>query len=63
MSREEIQELLPLIPDEHIETLYNFVMTLIPEEELTPEELEAFEEGLRDIEENGGIRHEDIDWK
>ena len=63
MSREEIQELLPLIPDEHIETLYNFVMTLIPEEELTPEELEAFEEGLRDIEENGGTRHEDINWK
>ena len=63
MSREEIQELLPLIPDEHIETLYNFVMTLVPGVELTPEELKAHEEGLRDIEENGGIRHEDIDWK
>ena len=63
MSREAVKNLISQIPDEYMETLYNFVMTLIPEEELTPEELEAFEEGLRDIEENGGIRHEDIDWK
>jgi len=63
MSRETVKNLISQIPDEYMETLHNFVMTLVPGVELTPEELKAHEEGLRDIEENGGIRHEDIDWK
>ena len=62
MSREEVKELIPLIPDEHIMTLYNFAVTLLPDDELTPAEWKEVEEGLRDIEENGGTRHEDIDW-
>ena len=52
-----------LIPDEHINTLYNVNGQLVEAVRLTPEELEAFDEGMRDIEENGGTRHEDINWK
>jgi len=63
MSREEIQELLPLIPDEHIEVLYDFAAALVPDDELTPAELREVEEALRDMKENGGTRHEDINWK
>ena len=61
MSREEVEELLPLIPDEDMETLYNFAVTLVPDDELTPEELREVQAELKDMKENGGVLREDID--
>ena len=62
MSREAVQELISLIPEEYMEILYKFMVTLVPdEEELTPEELKEFDEAWQDLQENGGITQEELD--
>ena len=63
MSRETVENLISQIPDEYMETLYNFVVKLVPGVELDEETLKAHDAGWKDIQENGSIRHEDIDWK
>jgi len=62
MSRETVKNLISQIPDEYMETLYNFALTLVPGVELEEKELKAHEEGWKDIQDNGGIRHGDVDW-
>lgn len=63
MSRETLRNLIELVPESEIDTLYKVVIKFIPTE--TPElgELEALEEGKKDRAENGAIPHGAIDWE
>jgi len=63
MSREELQDMIELIPDCDFDKIHRFLVELIPESELKPEIQELVEKELRDMKENGGVRHEDIHWK
>lgn len=62
MSKEGLKNLIELVPDEDVETLYKVIIKFIPEEEPEPGDIEALEEGKRDREVNGTVSHNDINW-
>ena len=62
MSKETLKDLIELVPEKDIDTLYKVVVKFIPEVLPEPDELEALKEGRKDREENGTIPHEAINW-
>ncbi len=62
MSKEMLKNLVDLVPEEDVETLYNVVVKFIPEVEPLPDEIEAIKEGREDRKKNGTIPHEAINW-
>ena len=62
MSKEMLKNLIELVPDEDVETLYKVVIKFIPEVEPEPDEITAIMEGREDREKNGTIPHDAIDW-
>jgi hypothetical protein len=62
MSRETIKTLIDLVPEEDVEILYELIVKFIPESLPEPDEIEAIEDGRRDMLENGAVADEDVDW-
>ena len=62
MSKETLKNLIELVPDEDIETLYKVVIKFIPEDKPLDDEVKALEKANKSIEENGTVSHESIDW-
>lgn len=63
MSKEALKNLIELVPESEIDTLYKVVIKFVPEVVPEPDEIEALLEGRRDREENGTIPHDAIDWE
>ncbi len=60
MSKDLLKNIIDLIPDEDIDTIYKVVVKFIPEDKPTPDEIKAIEEAKED---NGElIDHNNIDW-
>ena len=62
MSKEMLKNLIELVPENDIDTLYRVIVKFVPEVIPEPEELEAIRTGRKDREMNGTIPHEAIDW-
>ncbi len=62
MSKEMLKNLIELVPEKDIDTLYRVIIKFVPEVIPEPEELEATKVGRKDREMNGTIPHEAIDW-
>ena len=62
MSKEMLKNLIELVPEKDIDTLYSVIVKFIPEVVPEPDELEAIEAGRKDRTENGTIPHEAINW-
>lgn len=60
MSRDSIKYLIDMIPEKDIETIYRVLVRFVPEDEPTPEELEAIAEAKADT--SPTIPHEFINW-
>lgn len=60
MSKEALKNIIDLVPDEDIETIYKVVLKFIPEAKPEPDELEAIIEAKADI--SGTISHDSINW-
>ena len=63
MSKETLANLIMLVPDKEVDTLYKVILKFIPEGEALPGELEAVKEARKDRETYGTVAHEDINWK
>lgn len=61
MSKELVKGLIDLVPDEDIETIYQFIIKFIPEVEPEEEERIAILEAKEDT--SPTISHNDIDWE
>ncbi|MCM1217197.1 MAG: hypothetical protein NC548_22080 [Lachnospiraceae bacterium] len=61
MGREAVKNLIDMIPEDDIETIYRVLIRFIPEDEPLPDELEAIAEAKADTSET--IPHEAIKWK
>ena len=48
MSKEALKNIIDLVPDEDIETIYKVVIRFIPEDKPEPDELEAIAEANAD---------------
>ena len=60
MSKEALKNIIDLVPDEDIETIYKVVIRFIPEDKPEPDELEAIAEAKADKSET--ISHDSINW-
>ena len=60
MSKEALKNIIDLIPDEDIETIYKVVVKFIPEDKPEPDELEAIREAKADM--NPTVPHDAINW-
>lgn len=62
MSKEMLKNLIELVPEEDVETLYKVIIKFIPETVPEPDEIEAILEGRKDRAKNGTISHDAINW-
>lgn len=62
MSKESVMNLVNLIPEEDMETIYNVLIRFVPESEPLPDEIEAIERANKSIAESGTVSHDEIDW-
>lgn len=62
MSKETLKNLIELVPDKDIDILHQVIIRFIPSEVPEHDEIEAIEAGKTDIEINGTISHDDINW-
>ena len=62
MSKDMIKNLIELVPDNDIDTLYKVIIKFIPEEKPTEEEVKAFLDAAEDRRTNETISHNDINW-
>ncbi|MEE1249268.1 MAG: hypothetical protein UHU19_08595 [Lachnospiraceae bacterium] len=60
MSKEALKNIIDMIPDEDIETIYKVVIKFIPEDKPEPDELEAIAEAKADTSET--ISHDSVNW-
>lgn len=60
MSKEALKNMIDLVPDEDIETIYKVVVKFIPEDRPEPDELDAIAAARADKEPT--ISHDDIHW-
>lgn len=63
MSKETLKNLIELVPEEDIDTLYKVVVKFIPEDKPLIDEIETLEKSNKSIKENGTISHDAIDWE
>ena len=60
MSREAIKNLVDMIQEDDIETIYRVLIRFIPEDEPLPDEIEAIREAREDT--SPAISHDAINW-
>ena len=62
MSKEMLKNLIELVPEEDIETLFRVIVKFVPEVPAEPDEIKAIEEGRADRKKNGTVPHDAINW-
>ena len=62
MSKETLKNLIELIPDEDVDTLFKVIIKFIPETPAEPDEIQAIIDGREDRIKNGAISHNAINW-
>lgn len=60
MSRETIKNMIDMIDEKDIDTIYKVILKFIPEVDPDPDEIEAIAEAKAD--KSSTISHEDINW-
>lgn len=62
MSKEVLKNLIDIISDDDVDTIFKVLIRFVPEDDPLPDEIEAIEAANKDIAENGTIPHEAINW-
>lgn len=62
MSKETLKNLIELVPDEDIDTIYKVIIKFIPAVKPEPDEIAALIAGRADREKNGTVPHDAINW-
>lgn len=62
MSKEMVKNLIDLIDDNDMDTIFKVLIRFIPEDAPMSDELLAIERANRSIAENGTVSHESINW-
>ncbi|MCM1105123.1 MAG: hypothetical protein NC409_13590 [Clostridium sp.] len=62
MSREILKDLIDMISDNDIETIFRILIRFVPEDEPLPDEIRAIEEANRSIIKEGTVPHDAIEW-
>lgn len=62
MSKEMLKNLIDVIAEDDVDTIFKILIRFIPEDEPLPDEIKAIEAANKSIRENGTIPHEAINW-
>lgn len=62
MSREVLKDLIDMISDNDIDTIFKVLIRFVPEDAPFPDEIEAIEKANRSIVKEGTVSHDAIDW-
>lgn len=62
MSKEMLKNLIDIISEDDIDTIFKVLIRFVPEDEPLPDEIAAIEAANKSIKENGTIPHEAVNW-
>lgn len=62
MDREALKDLIDMISDNDVDTIFKILIRFVPEDEPYPDEIKAIKEANKSIAEEGTISHEEINW-
>ncbi len=62
MSKEMLKNLIDVISDDDVDTIFKVLIRFVPEDEPLPDEIEAIEAANKSIAEEGTIPHDAINW-
>ena len=62
MSKETLKNLIDMLNDNDVDTIFKILIRFIPEDEPFPDEIEAISMANKSISEEGTISHDSIDW-
>lgn len=62
MSKEMLKNLIDMLDDKDIETIYRVLVRFVPEDVALPDEVEALMIAEDSISKYGTISHDKIDW-
>ncbi len=62
MSREVLKGLIDLIDERDTETVFRLLVRFVPEEKALPDEIEAIKRADDNIEKEGTVSHDSINW-
>ena len=61
-SRQQLHALVDMVEESGLDTLYNVMIRFIPDDEATPDEIEAIKQARAEFARGEYVRHDDIDW-
>lgn len=62
MSKEMLKNLIDIIAEDDVDTIFKVLIRFVPEDEPLPDEIGAIGAANKSIKENGTIPHEAINW-
>ncbi len=61
-TRQTLHSLVDLVDNNEIDIIYRILMKFVPEDEATPDEIEAMKVAEIELANGETVRHEDINW-
>ena len=62
MKKEILKSLIDMIDENDTETIFRVLIRFVPEDTPLPDEIEAIARANQNIQNNGTVSHEDINW-
>ena len=62
VNRQQLHNIIDVVDSEALNVLYQVLVKFMPEEEPTPDEIEAIRMGREEIKRGETVNHNDIDW-
>lgn len=63
MKKEVLKNLIDLLDEQDVETIFRVLIRFVPEDAPLPDEIEAILKANESIEVDGTISHEDVNWE
>lgn len=60
--RQQLHDIIDVIDTKELDILYQVLIKFIPEDEPTPDEIEAIRKGREEIRRGETVSHDDINW-
>lgn len=62
VNRQQLHNIIDVVDSEALNVLYQVLIKFMPEDEPTPDEIEAIRIGREEIKRGEILNHSDIDW-
>lgn len=62
VARQQLHDIIDVVDSRDLDILYHLLIKFMPEDEPTPDEIEAMRRGREEIRRGETVSHSDIDW-